>query len=345
MALFSFVFGGKEDLREVNKAQAPAVPQYIGEVNMYSSNKEHLIRPVLDEFEKATNIKVNLLTAKPAQIIGKLKAEGDLSEADIISVADVGNIYRAKEAGLLAKVESAFLNDSIPSILRSADNDWFGFTIRARVLFYNPEKTDALTIKNYEDLARDDMQGEVLVRSSSNVYNQSLMASFIENYGAQKGELWARAVMENMARPPQGGDTDQLRALASGVGSVALANTYYYAILLNSENPKDVELANKIKMVFPNQESTGTHINIRAFGLSKHAKNPENAVKLAEFLLSKQAQEFLAANNWEFPVVSSAQTPAMLTEWFNFNIDPTPLARIGELNKQAVEIYNKAGWN
>ncbi len=322
--------------------QVPAQAEEV--VNIYSSQQEHLIRPILDVFEKETGITVNLTTGGDGTIITKLEQEGEHSPADVLMATDIGNIYLAKSKGLLQGITSDVLTSRIPEHLRSPEGEWFGLTVRARALFYKDGAISPDELSTYEDLASEKWKDAVLVRSSTNIYNQSLLASIIAHDGKEEAQAWAKGIAANLARTPQGGDRDQLKALAVGEGKVAMANTYYFGLLLNSEDPKERELASTLKIFFPNQDGRGTHVNIRGAGVTAHAKHKENAIKLLEFLAGDEAQAFFSEHNYEYPAVPSAKQSDTIAAWGTFKQDTLPLETVGKLNAEAVKLFDMANW-
>ncbi|MFW0777899.1 MAG: extracellular solute-binding protein [Rickettsiales bacterium] len=317
----------------------------LEQVNIYSAQKEHLIRPILDVFEKQSGIKVNVTTGKKAELISRLALEGKNTPADILLTADIGNIYQAKKQGLLQPIVSKVLTDKIPAHLRDPENIWYGFTVRARTIFYNNQLTNAEAIDSYLQLADPKWKGKLLIRSSSNIYNQSLVAFMLHQYGEEKTLAWAKGVVANMARPPQGGDTDQLRALAAGEGEIAVANTYYYGRLLGGdESVQDTHVQERVGIIFPDQQDAGMHVNIRGGGVTAHAKNKENAIKLLEFLTTDEAQKYFAHHNFEYPAVANVKAHPVVEKWMKAKQYDANLEALGKLQTQAVAIMDKAGW-
>jgi len=315
-----------------------------GEVNVYSARKEALIKPLLDQFSKNTGISVNLITGKADALLQRLKIEGKASPADLFITVDAGRLQRAKEAGVLQPIQSAVLNKNIPANLRDADNLWFGLSQRARTIFYAKERVNPNELSSYEDLATSHWQGRICLRSSNNIYNQSLVASMIENIGPEKTETWAKKMVANLAKPPAGGDTDQLKAVAAGVCDITIANTYYYGRLSNSASDSDQKVVEKVKIFWPNQDNRGVHMNVSGAGVTKFAKHKDNAIKLIEFMSSAQSQAWYGAVNSEFPVLKSAEISPVLKGWGEFKADPIPLNKLGENNRSAVELMDRAGW-
>jgi len=313
-------------------------------VNLYSYRKEALIKPLLDRFTEQTNIKVNLVTGKADALFSRLQSEGENSPADVLITVDVGRLHRAKSAGLLQPINSLALM-TIPEHLRDSENFWFGLSIRSRSIFYNKQTLSNDSIKDYEDLMKAEFKGKVCIRSSSNIYNQSLMASMIKHLGAERAENWGRGVVNNFARAPQANDTAQLKAVASGECELAVANSYYYGRLLTSDSEVDRELAGKIGIIFPNQNNRGTHINVSGAGITRYAKNKLNAVKLLEFFVSDEAQSFYADSNFEYPVIKDIKINETLLSWgYPFKKDTVALDALGDLNADAVKTFDRAGW-
>ncbi len=314
------------------------------EVNVYTHRHYESDQQLFKEFEEKTGIKVNVVSANADELIQKMTLEGENSPADVLITVDAGRLHRAKEADLLQSVESETLNNTISSNLRDVDNQWFGLTIRGRVIVYNPEKISAEKISTYESLANPDINGRLLIRSSSNIYNQSLMASIIAHNGEEAATEWANGMVKNMARDPKGGDRDQIKAVFAGEGDVAVSNTYYLGKMLNSSSEEEVAVAQAVKILFPNQEGRGTHINVSGAGVAKYAPNKENAVKFIEFLVSEEAQKVFAGVNYEYPVNEKVEWAPTLKEWGDFKRDTLNLSVLGENNDLAVKIFDRAGW-
>ena len=314
------------------------------EVNVYSAREEQLIKPLLDAFSKDTGIKVNLVTGDDDPLLERLKREGVNSPADVLITADAGRLHRAVENGSLQPTQSAKLNQAIPAHLRDAGNQWFGLTYRARVLFYNPATVKAADLSSYEDLADPKWKGRICVRSSNSIYNQSLLASMIAAKGITAAEQWAQGLVANFARSPNGGDRDQIKAVASGQCDVAIANTYYYAQMLYGGDAAQKAAASKVKIFFPNQADRGTHINISGAGITTSAKNKDNAIKLLEYMVLDDAQRWYATTNGEYPVKRGIEASPELKSWGTFKSDALNLSTLGKNNAQAVQIMDKVGW-
>src|SRR5690606_20425610 len=245
---------------------------------------------------------------------------------------------------LLRPIRSEVLEESIPASLRDPEGHWFGLTVRARVIVYDTSRVDPSELSTYEDLADPRWRGRVLVRSSGNVYNQSLLASLIASSGEEATERWASGIVANMARQPSGSDTDQAKAVAAGVGDVAVVNTYYVARLKNSSDPEDRRVGERLGVFFPNQDGRGAHINVSGAGVTASSKNVDNAVRLLEFLASEEAQRLFSEANFEYPANPRVEPAEILRAWGEFRADTLNLARLGELNAPAVKIFDRVGW-
>lgn len=313
-------------------------------VNIYSHRHYDVDKELFQRFEEETGIAVNVVKAKANELIEKLEREGENSEVDLFITADAGNLAKAAERDLLQSFSSAFLEKTVPSKLKDEQNRWYAITKRARVLAYSKDRVDPSELSTYEALTNDKWEDRVLIRSSSNIYNQSLLASIIAHNGEEKATEWASGIVDNMARDPQGGDRDQVFAIVAGEGDVAVINTYYMGLLLNSPKAEERKAAMQTGIFFPNQEGRGTHINVSGAGLVKYAPNKENAIQLLEFLLSAPAQERYAEANYEYPVNEQVKPAAQLQEWGTFKEDSLPLSNLGKFNREAVMIFNRVGW-
>lgn len=322
---------------------AGAAPALAQEVNIYSSRHYDTDEQLYTDFTEATGIAVNRIEGTADELIARLKAEGANSPADIILTVDAGRIWLTDQEGLLQPVDSEVLNERIPDYLRSPDGDWYGFSTRARVIFYAKDRVENPP-QTYAELADPAWEGKVCIRSSSNIYNLSLMGSIIAHEGEEGAKAWAEGVLANLARPPEGGDTDQLRGLVSGICDVAVANTYYFA-RAQAEPVEgigaDVE---KIGVVFPNQETTGTHVNIAAAGVAANAPNRDEAVQFLEYLTTPSAQGFFANQNHEFPVVAEAEVGEIAAALGAFKPDTLNLNALGENQAKAQAIFNEVGF-
>lgn len=315
-----------------------------GVVNVYSHRHYDADRALFARFTELTGIEVNLVSASADELITRLENEGENSPADVLITVDAGRLHRAREKGLLQPVQSEVLEANIPGNLRDPEGYWFGLTKRARILAYDPEKVGAGELKSYEDLTGPEWRGRVLVRSSSNVYNQSLLASIIAAVGEEDAAEWAAGIVANMARQPSGSDTDQAKAVAAGVGDVAIVNSYYVARLKGSSDPENRRIGERLAVVFPNQDGRGTHINVSGAGVTKSSKNRENAIRFIEFLAGDEAQRTFSETNFEYPANPNVAPAALLQEWGEFKQDTLNLARLGELNADAVKIFDRVGW-
>ncbi|EAR09079.1 Fe(3+) ABC transporter substrate-binding protein [Reinekea blandensis] len=314
------------------------------QVSVYSARKEALIKPLLDQFSEQTGIKVNLVTGSADTLLKRLELEGQYSKADVFVTVDAGRLYRAKMAEVLQPIESDVLEARVPANLQDADNFWFGLSQRARTVFYNKNTVADGEIQSYEQLADEQWRGRICVRSSDNIYNQSLVASLIEHNGIDATENWAEGVVANMARPPAGGDTDQLLALAAGLCDLTFVNTYYFGRLLTSDNERELAAAENIGLAWMNQDGRGVHMNVSGAGVTKAAPNRDNAILLLEFLVSDDAQSWYAHVNNEYPVVDTAEIPEHLAQYGSPKIDSLNLTVLGENNREAVELMDRAGW-
>ena len=313
-------------------------------VNLYSARHYDADSQIYQAFADATGIKVNLIEAEADPLIERIKSEGANSPADVLVTVDAGRLWRAEQAGLFQPIDSAVLKKAIPENLRHPQGLWFGFSKRARVIMYNKAKVNPSDLSTYEDLTNAKWRGKILVRSSSNVYNQSLTGSILAADGAAKTEAWARGLVANFARPAQGNDIGQIQACASGVGSLALCNTYYLVRLAASKKSEDQAIANKIGVFFPNQRDRGAHVNISGGGLVKTSPNKEAAIKFLEFLASPRAQEIFAKSNYEYPVVANAPIDPLLARYGKFKEDSLNAAVFGRNGAAALQIMDRAGW-
>lgn len=313
-------------------------------VNVYSERNYDVDKQLYANFEKKTGIKVNVIEGKGDELLERLVREGNDSEADMFITADAGKLHKAKEQGIFQSSLSDTIATNVPGNLRDKDGNWIGLTMRARVIVYAKDRVKPEQLSTYDALTGAMWKDKVLVRSSSNIYNQSLLASFIDIDGEKEATEWAKGIVANFAREPKGNDRDQAKAVVAGEGDVAIMNTYYIGLLANSSDPEEVKVAEKIGVFFPNQSTTGTHINVSGAGVTKSAKNKENAVKLIEFLSSIDAQKAFASVNYEYPVNESVEPSDLLKSWGKFKTQDINLTKLGENNKKAVEIMNKVGW-
>ena len=315
-------------------------------VNIYSARKEALILPILERFRDQTGIEFNLVTGKADALLKRLRMEGEASPADVFITVDAGRLHRAKEAGVLQKIGSESIDAAVPAHLRDADGFWVALSKRARTIVYARDRVDAAALSTYEGLADPTWKGRICIRSSGNIYNQSLVASMIEASGVEQTEAWAEGLVGNFARPPAGGDTDQLRAVAAGECDVAVANTYYFGRLAASSKEEDQAVAAALKVFWPNQGEgdRGVHMNVSGVGITASAQNRESAIRLLEFLVSPEAQTWYAEVNHEYPVVPGVAASETLESFGAFKEDTLNLTALGANNRQAVELMDRAGW-
>lgn len=314
------------------------------EVNIYSSRHYDTDLALYDGFTEATGIKINLIEAEAEPLIERIKSEGEFSPADVLITVDAGRLWRAEEAGILSPVQSDILEDRIPQSLRHPDGLWFGLSMRARVIIYNKDMEKPEPLATYADLADPAHKGKVCIRSSSNIYNISLMAGMISHMGVEKAEDWARGVVANFARRPQSNDTGQIKAVAAGECAIGVVNTYYIARLAASDDPEERAIADAIGIVFPDQNGTGTHVNISGAGVVKGAPNRENAIRFLEYLTQDTAQAYFANGNNEYPVVEGVAPSAAVVELGTFKRDRLNAAELGRNQAEAVMVYDRAGW-
>lgn len=315
---------------------------FAAEVNVYSARQEELIKPLLDTFSAETGIKVNLITGNADELITRINSEGRNSPADILITTDVGRLARAKQQGVLQAIESEILTSVIPANLRDPAGVWYGLTVRARPIMYVEGKVDPAQLSTMEDLADPKWKGKICVRSSNNIYNQSHVASLIAHDGVAAAEAWAKGLVANFARPPRGGDRDQIKAAAAGVCDIALANTYYLAGML--ADPTERAEAAKVKVFWPNQQDHGAHINVAGAGVATFAPNKANAVKLLEYMVQPNAQRWYAEVNHEYPIRTDVAISTLLEGFGTFKADNLELEQLGELNAEAIRILDRAGW-
>lgn len=314
-------------------------------INIYTSRHYQVDEKVHRQFTEQTGIEINQLFVKnAAQLLERARIEGKSSTADVLILTDVGNLHRAKKAGLFQPLKSQVAQETIPQTFRDEDDEWVALSRRARILVYNKEKVKPEEMSTYEDLTTEKWRGRLLVRSSTNVYNQSLTAAMIAALGKGAVEKWAAGITKNLARKPEGGDTDQIRAVARGIGDIAIVNSYYYARLAASTSPEDQAVVAKVKPFFPNQSNRGTHINISGAGIMKHAPQPARARKFIEFLLSSEVQAMYAQENFEFAARPDVKPAPEVLAFGSPLFDKTPLSRVAEQTPTALDVLDRAGW-
>ncbi len=308
------------------------------EVVVYSARKEHLIKPLFEAFEKETGIAVKYITDKAGPLLQRLKAEDKRSPADMLMTVDAGNLWHAAETGVLASIHSSVLDGAVPSHLKDPQNRWFGITVRARTIVYNKDRIKPEQLTSYEDLAEEKWKGRLCLRTSKKVYNQSLVAMMISRHGEQQAAKIVSGWVENLALPPFSNDTKAMEAVSSGQCDVAIVNTYYFGRLEN----KDPET--NLALFWPNQDTSGVHVNVSGAGITKHAKHKKEAQKLLEWLVSGKAQSMLAGLNMEYPVNPGVSIPQQVRNWGEFKADDINLSEAGRLQASAVKLMDKSGY-
>lgn len=320
-------------------------------LNLYSARHYQTDEVMYDTFTRTTGIKINRVDADDAGILARLRAEGAASPADVILLVDAARLASADSQGLFQPIRSAKLDAAIPGNLRADPGEagvtWTGFSTRARVIVYDPLRVKPEAVATYEQLADPALKGMVCTRSGSHPYNLSLFATVVERMGDEKGEAWLKGVVANMARAPKGGDTDQVRAVASGECGVAVTNTYYLARLMKSSKPEDRATMEKVRVVFPNQGTSGTHVNIAGAGVAKHAKHRENAIVFMEFLASPFAQDYFANGNNEFPAAKGVKVdnPAIKAMGGDsFKAETIPLGVVAKNLTKVQQMLDRVGY-
>lgn len=319
-------------------------PESTGVVNLYSHRHYDVDKELYEEFEELYGIEVNVVKAGADELLNRLETEGERSPADLIVTVDAGRLQRAKEKGLLQATTSDTISLNVPSRYRDPEGEWVGLTRRARVVVYSKERVQREELGTYSGLTDPKWKGKVLVRSSDNIYNQSLLASMIAHDGEAAARTWAEGVVANFARSPKGNDRDQVKAIAQGIGDVAIVNTYYIGKLLGSDDAAEREAGEAVGVVFPTNGSYGTHVNVSGIAITRHAPNRDNALKLVEFLTSEAAQQKYAAANYEYPVNLKVQPSELLQSWGDFVEDDLPLPELGKHNREAVMIFDEVEW-
>jgi iron(III) transport system substrate-binding protein len=325
-------------------ALAACAPSERAYVNVYSARHYDADRTLYAAFEEATGVAVRVLPANAEQLLERLRAEGEATEADLVVAADAGNLWRMQDANLLAPVTSAALSAGVPQRLRDAAGHWWGFTKRARIIVYRKDAVAPDDVASMDNLTQARFSGQVVARSSTNTYNLSLLASRIERLGADNARDWAAGVRANFARDPQGSDTDQIKAVAAGLAQVAIANHYYVLRLARSDDNAEREAAAKVGIVFPDQGGAGAHTNISGAGVAAHAKRPERALQLLEYLVSDDAQRLLAPLNDEFPIRPEIEAAPELDALGAFKVEDVALDALGRRQREAAAIYEEVGW-
>ena len=315
-------------------------------VNLYSQRHYKVDEIQYEKFTALTGIKVNVVKSNADELIERLKNEGADSQADIFISVDAGKLQKAASLDLLRKLSYDIKTDEISSTLLDKDNFWVPLTYRARILVYSNDRVNVNDLDSYESLSDEKWKKRILVRSSSNAYNQALMASVIANNGIDGAKKWSQGVVENLARSPKGNDRDQVKAIYSGLGDVAIVNSYYIGLLLSSEKDEERKAGEAVSVFFPNQgeNQTGTHINVSGMGITKNAPNPENAIKLINYLLSEEAQKTYVRNSYEYSVNKNVEPSEIVQKWGDFRIDSLDLNNLGVYREDAIEVFETTGW-
>jgi iron(III) transport system substrate-binding protein len=314
-------------------------------LNLYSSRHYQTDEALYANFTKLTGIKINRIEAGEDPLIERIRNEGERSPADVLVTVDAGRLWRAEQLGMFQPVKSATLESRIPESYREPGGRWFGFSLRTRLIAYNKAKVRPGEIRTYEELADPKWKGRVCMRSSTSIYNLSLMGALIDHLGEQKAEAWAKGVHANLAQEPRGGDTDQLKAVAAGACDVTVSNQYYYARFARSDKADEKQIAERIGVVFPNQASWGAHVNISGAGVLKNAPHREAAIKFLEYLASDEAQRYFADGNNEWPVVAGVKVEnPVLNAFGDFKRDRLNVAVLGRNQPSAQKIYDRVAW-
>ena len=323
----------------------PSQSILASEINIYSHRQPFLIKPFLEAFTQETGIKTNIVYSTKG-LAQRLRAEGKNSPADVILTVDIGRLYIYEDLGLLAPIKSSILDLAIPKHLKSKNNTWFALSKRSRIIATSKERVSEDGILRVEDLADPKWKGKICSRPGSHVYNRALMASIIAEYGLEKAEIWAKGLVSNFARRPQGNDRAQVKAIYEGLCDIALINNYYFGKLKYSEDPVQREWAASMRLTFPNQgeNDRGAHINISGGGVAKYSKREGNAIKLLEFLSSEQAQRLYSEINFEYPVNPKVSPSDELNSWGSFREDKVSIEKIAELSREAQKIIDRVGW-
>ena len=316
------------------------------EINLYSQRHYKVDEKQYETFEKETGIKVNVVKANADELIERLKNEGKNSPADLFITVDAGKLQKAKDLDLLQKISSPIINQNVDIDLKDVNGYWIPITYRARIIVYSKERVNVGELSTYANLTNEKWRNKVLVRSSSNAYNQALLSSIVANRGEEAATNWASELVKNFARDPKGNDRDQVKAITAGQGDLAIVNSYYIGLLLSSENDEEIKAGNSVGVFFPNQgeEESGSHINVSGIGLAKNAPNKENAIKLMEFLTSESAQKTYTNTSYEYPANPNVEPNEIIKKWGSFKKDILDLNQLGVFRNRAIEIFDKSGW-
>ena len=333
---YNHVSAGLHESHNINESE---------EVNIYSARKAYLMKPLFQAFKKDTGITVNIISGKSKELQNRIEREGLNTRADVFLTVDAGNLHIAKSKDLLKKIYSEKLNKLVPSYLRDEDGYWYGLSVRSRVIMYNPNTVKLSDLSTYEDMANKKWEGRICVRSSGNIYNQSLLASLIYHLGEKKSEEWAKNIVKNFSRKPKGNDRTQMTSVVLGQCDITLANTYYLGKWMSSKKEEERKYAKQISVYFPNQNGRGAHINISGAAVIKYSKNTDNAIKLIEYLASDKAQELYAKTNHEYPIRENIGVSDIVKSWgYPFKQDRLPANQLGKNNNKAVKIFDKVNW-
>lgn len=314
------------------------------EVNVYSARKEALIKPLLDKFTAETGIEVNLVTGSADALITRITSEGKFSPADVLITTDAGRLVRAKQAGITQPMAIGNAHAVVADYLKDNELHWTALTIRARPIMYAPDRIDPNTINSILDLADDRFKGQICIRSSSNIYNQSMVAALTLELGEEAVSEWARGIVSNMARAPKGGDRDQIKAVAAGQCTIAVANTYYLAGMLDSADETQQQQAKAVKVLWTDQDGFGTHVNVSGAAIAKSAPNVDNANALLKFMLTADSQQWYAQENHEYPVLESVEKSDLMQSFGEFKALSVELDKVGAGNADALKLMDRAGW-
>ena len=316
------------------------------EVNLYSQRHYSVDELQYENFTKLTGIKVNVIKANADELIERLKNEADKSPADLFISVDAGKLQRAADLNLLQKVSNTTINTNVSKDLIDINGYWTPITYRARIIVYSNDRVNKSDLSTYEDLANEKWKGRILVRSSSNAYNQALMSSIVANLGSDVANDWSEGVVKNFARDPKGSDRDQVKAIAAGQGDIAIVNSYYIGLLLSSLKEEELDAGRSVSVFFPNQgdNERGSHINVSGIGLAKYSPNKENAIKLMEYLTSEEAQNTYVNNSYEYAANPNVKPSKIVQDWGTFKTDKLDLNMLGKFREEAIRIFDKTGW-
>lgn len=330
--------------RNSSDASKDASKPNAGVVNVYAARHYDSDAALYEKFTDETGIRVNILEGNSDQLIQRLENEAEFSPADVLITVDAGRLWRGVERGVFQTLDDEALLNRVPASMRDADGFWIGLTRRARVIVYNKDDGAPEGLSTYADLAKPEFRGRICMRSSTNTYNQSLLASIISRQGEEQALAWTKAVVDNFARPPQGNDTSLLRAVAAGECGLTLANTYYIARLAGSDAPADKAVFDRLGVIFPDQEGNGAHVNISGAGIAKHAPNRQNGLTLIRFLTRDDVQSAFSAGNNEYPAVTGVEPADHVAALGSFQADDMNVSELGRYQAAAVMVFDRAGW-